>query len=482
MSRFLKIYLYNTLTRRKEVFRPLHKNWVGLYTCGPTVYNYAHIGNLRTYIFEDVLRRTLAYAGYKVKHVMNITDVGHLTSDADEGEDKLEKEAQQEKKSVWDIAEFYTSAFLNDILRLNIKRAGVLTPATKNIKQQIALIEKLFRTGLAYETTQAVYFNVSEFKTYTKLSRQRIDEKITAARAEVIQDPEKRNPRDFALWFKRTGKFKNHALHWPSPWGDGFPGWHIECSAISTAYLGQPFDIHTGGVDHISVHHTNEIAQSEGAFGKPMVKYWMHGEFLLLDQARMGKSVGNFITLDTLVKKGINPLAFRYLALGAHYRSKLNFTWESLSAAQNSLERLYDFVERLSGLLRRNLDSDYRGFASIVKPRKNFEKAIYDDLDTPKALSVLWNLIRDYNKKPVRYQPREVLKLLFDLDQVLGLGLKDVKSEKIPAEILQLAEKREALRKEKKWQEADHIRKKILNAGYEIKDSPQGSQIKERHN
>ncbi|KKU04579.1 MAG: Cysteine-tRNA ligase, partial [Parcubacteria group bacterium GW2011_GWA2_45_30] len=339
--------MVNTLTRKKEIFRPIHKNWVGLYTCGPTVYNYAHIGNLRTYIFEDVLRRTLEYAGYKIKHVMNITDVGHLTSDADEGEDKLEKEARQEKKSVWDIAEFYTGAFLNDISRLNIKRAGVLAPATKNIKQQITLIKKLFQKGFAYETTQAVYFDVSKFKTYTKLSRQRIDEKITAARAEVIQDPKKKNPPDFALWFKRIGKFKNHALHWSSPWGDGFPGWHIECSAISTKYLGQPFDIHTGGVDHISVHHTNEIAQSEGAFGKPLVKYWMHGEFLLLDQARMGKSVGNFITLNTLVEKGFNPFAFRYLALGAHYRSKLNFTWESLEAAKCSLERLYDFTKKI---------------------------------------------------------------------------------------------------------------------------------------
>ena len=475
----MKIKLYNTLTRKKEIFRPIHKNWVGLYTCGPTVYNYAHIGNLRTYIFEDVLRRTLEYAGYKIKHVMNITDVGHLTSDADEGEDKLEKEARQEKKSVWDIAEFYTGAFLNDISRLNIKRAGVLAPATKNIKQQITLIKKLFQKGFAYETTQAVYFDVSKFKTYTKLSRQRIDEKITAARAEVIQDPKKKNPPDFALWFKRIGKFKNHALHWSSPWGDGFPGWHIECSAISTKYLGQPFDIHTGGVDHISVHHTNEIAQSEGAFGKPLVKYWMHGEFLLLDQARMGKSVGNFITLNTLVEKGFNPFAFRYLALGAHYRSKLNFTWESLEAAKCSLERLYDFTKKIRSerLSRLNPGNHYRSSASIVKA---FRGAVLDDLNTSKTLSVVWDLIHAYNKNPARYRTQEVLRMLYEFDKVLGLGLKNIKSEKIPANILKLGKEREAFRQAKKWQEADDLRKKITEAGYEIKDLPHGPQIKKR--
>jgi len=477
----VKIKLYNTLTRKKEIFRPIHKNWVGLYTCGPTVYNYAHIGNLRTYIFEDVLRRTLEYAGYKIKHVMNITDVGHLTSDADEGEDKLEKEARQEKKSVWDIAEFYTGAFLNDISRLNIKRAGVLAPATKNIKQQITLIKKLFQKGFAYETTQAVYFDVSKFKTYTKLSRQRIDEKITAARAEVIQDPKKKNPPDFALWFKRIGKFKNHALHWSSPWGDGFPGWHIECSAISTKYLGQPFDIHTGGVDHISVHHTNEIAQSEGAFGKPLVKYWMHGEFLLLDQARMGKSVGNFITLNTLVEKGFNPFAFRYLALGAHYRSKLNFTWESLEAAKCSLERLYDFTKKIRSerLSRLNPGNHYRSSASIVKA---FRGAVLDDLNTSKTLSVVWDLIHAYNKNPARYRTQEVLRMLYEFDKVLGLGLKNIKPEEIPANILKLGKAREAFRQAKKWQEADDLRKKITEAGYEIKDLPQGPQIKKCQN
>jgi len=477
----VKIKLYNTLTRKKEIFRPIHKNWVGLYTCGPTVYNYAHIGNLRTYIFEDVLRRTLEYAGYKIKHVMNITDVGHLTSNADEGEDKLEKEARQEKKSVWDIAEFYTGAFLNDISRLNIKRADVLAPATKNIKQQITLIKKLFQKGFAYKTTQAVYFDVSKFETYTKLSRQRIDEKITAARAKVIQDPEKKNPPDFALWFKRIGKFKNHALHWSSPWGDGFPGWHIECSAISTKYLGQPFDIHTGGVDHISVHHTNEIAQSEGAFGKPLVKYWMHGEFLLLDQARMGKSVGNFITLNTLVEKGFNPLAFRYLVLGAHYRSKLNFTWESLEAAKCSLERLYDFTKKISSerLSRLNPGNHYRASSSIVKA---FREAVLDDLNTPKTLSVVWNLIHAYNKNPARYQTQEVLKMLYEFDGVFGLGLKNIKPEEIPANILKLGKAREAFRQAKKWQEADDLRKKITEAGYEIKDLPQGPQIKKCQN
>ena len=314
--------LYNTLTCKKEIFKPLRKDRVGLYTCGPTVYNYAHIGNLRTYVFEDILRRTLEYAGFKVRHVMNITDVGHLVSDADEGEDKLEKGARREGKSVWDITKFYTDAFLKDIEKLNIKKANYILPATKYIKEQIKIIEVLFKKGYAYETPQAVYFNVSKFKNYTKLSRQKLSQKITGAREEVVVDTQKRNPYDFALWFKVVGRFEHHTMRWPSPWGIGFPGWHIECSAISSSKLGQPFDIHTGAVDHINVHHTNEIAQSEVAFGKPLAKIWMHGEFLLIDSSKMAKSRDNFFTLETTINKGFTPLAFRYLVLNAHYRSK----------------------------------------------------------------------------------------------------------------------------------------------------------------
>lgn len=468
--------LYNTLTRKKETFKPIHKDWVGLYTCGPTVYNYAHIGNLRTYIFEDILRRTLEYAGHKVKHIMNITDVGHLTSDADEGEDKLEKGAKREKKSVWDITKFYTRAFLNDVERLNIKRAHKLVPATREIQEQTKVISRLFEGGYAYETEQAVYFDVTKFKEYTKLSKQKLSQKLVGVREEVVVDPKKRHPADFALWFKIVGRFKNHTMRWPSPWGMGFPGWHIECSAISSKYLGQPFDIHSGGVDHINVHHTNEIAQSEGAYGRPLAKVWMHGEFLLINTSKMAKSGENFLTLNLLIKKGFGPLSYRYLVLTAHYRSKLNFTWESLAAANQSLNRLYDFVRELKNP---NLaKADYRGLASIVKSQ--FERAIFDDLDTPKALAALWQFISDYRKNPGKFNSKEVLGLLYNFDRVLGLGLKNIKLEKIPVEIKKLASKREQTRKSKDWSKADKLRKEIELQGYEIKDTPEGPKIMRR--
>jgi len=469
----MQMKLYNTLSRKKEVFKPLRKNRAGLYTCGPTVYNYAHIGNLRTYIFEDVLRRTLEHAGYRVRHVMNITDVGHLTSDADEGEDKMERKAQKEKRSVWDVAQFYTEAFLKDIARLNIKKASVLSPATKNIPEQIALVMQLFKRGLAYETSQAIYFDVSRFPGYTKLSRQKLNQKITGARDSVVTDPEKRHPQDFALWFKRVGKFANHTMHWISPWGAGFPGWHIECSAISTKYLGQPFDIHTGGVDHTSVHHTNEIAQSEGAYGKPLARVWMHGEFLLINESKMAKSTGNFYTLETIAEKNINPLAFRYLVLTAHYRSKLNFTWESLAAAGHSLERLYEFVKNLKTQKKKLGD----GKKTLEKYEIAFEKAVADDLDTPKALATVWTLVRDYHKSPEKFNAPDILKLLYDLDTVLGLGLKNIKREVIPARIRALARERDEHRAQKNWAKSDELRNKIKSLGYLVKDTPDGAKI-----
>lgn len=466
-----KVKLYNLLNRKKEEFRPIRKEWVGLYTCGPTVYNYAHIGNLRTYIFEDILRRTLEYTGFKVRHVMNITDVGHLISDADEGEDKLEKGAKREGKSVWEITKFYTESFLKDVDKLNIKRANHLLPATHYIKEQIKIIKVLFKKGYAYETSQAIYFDVSKFKNYTKLSRQKLNQKITGARKEVVVDPQKRNPYDFALWFKLVGRFENHTMRWPSPWGTGFPGWHIECSAISVAKLGQPFDIHTGGVDHINVHHTNEIAQSEAAFGKPLARYWMHGEFLLIDAGKMAKSEGNFITLDTLLRKEFNPLAFRYLVLTSHYRSKLNFTWNSLGAAQNSLEKLYKFIQHLVQIYRSPTSID------LGQEKQKFAMAIFEDLNTPKALTVVWDLVHQYNKSPEKYDPKDVLKTLYDFDAVLGLGLKAVKPKKLPPKILKLVQKREEYRNRQDWKRADKIRTEILRAGYTIKDTPTGPQV-----
>ena len=475
------IKLTNTLTRKKEIFRPIRKNRVGLYTCGPTVYNYAHIGNLRTYIFEDILRRTLEYAGYRVRHVMNITDVGHLTSDADTGEDKMEREAKKEKRTVWDIARFYTDAFLRDIAILNIKKASVLSPATKNIPEQIKLIRRLFKKGLAYETAQAVYFAVSRFPGYTKLSGQKLDQKITGARDEIVRDPDKKNPHDFALWFKIAGHFQNHAMRWPSPWktpsvpdGAGFPGWHIECSAISTKYLGQPFDIHTGGVDHISVHHANEIAQSQGAYARPLARVWMHGEFLLLNDSKMAKSSGGFLTMDSLIEKRFSPLAFRYLCLTAHYRSKLNFTFESLGAAQNSLERLYELVKNLKAKQKTAGSAKQE----LQKYKSAFEKAIADDLDTPRALATLWTLANDYNKNPAVFDSRTVLGLLYDFDEIFGFGLKKIKREAIPSSVKKLVAKREEYRAQKNWTKSDEIRNEIKQHGWIATDTFTGTQLR----
>jgi len=464
----MALKIYNTLTRKKQIFKPLRDKRVGLYTCGPTVYNYAHIGNLRTYVFTDVLQKTLEYNGYKVKRVMNITDVGHLTSDADTGEDKMELEAEKEKRSVWEIAKFYTNAFLNDIKKLNIKKPETIVPATKTVVDQIKIIKMLIGKKYAYETSKAIYFDVVKFKNYNKLSRQPLSQKITAARKEVIEDTEKKHPADFVLWFKLAGRYKNHSMRWPSPWGLGFPGWHIECSAISTKYLGQPFDIHTGGVDHIGTHHTNEIAQSEAAFGKPLAKFWLHGEFLIIDQSKMSKSEGNFITLDTLKKHGFDPLAFRYLTLTAHYRSKLNFTWESLEAAQNALEKLRETILTLK-TVKQSVDQ------KILKQyRKKFSNYINNDLNMPSALAFLWEVIKSNKINNKTYR------LIIDFDKVFGLNLAEIKTEKIPSEILKLASEREKYRKEKNFKKADKLRKEIEKIGWLIEDTPRGPKLKKK--
>jgi len=462
------IKLYNTLARKKQVFKPLYDKKVGLYTCGPTVYDFSHLGNLRTYIFEDVLRRVLEYNDYKVKHVMNITDVGHLTSDADLGEDKIEKSARLKRKSVQQIAKFYTQAFLKDIKKLNIKKAHKLAPATYYIKQQINLIRQLFKKGYAYETSQAVYFDVLKFKNYPKLSKQKLGQKIIAGREEIVTDPEKRNPYDFALWFKTVGRFKNHILRWPSPWGSGFPGWHLECSTISTTELGQPFDIHAGGVDLIFPHHENEIAQSEAATGKKFVRFWLHGEHLLVNGQKMSKSLGNFYTLRDLEKRKFNPLAFRYLVLTSHYRSKLNFTWQSLEAAQKALNNLYSIlktsdVQKLPSILRTS---------DVQKLRKKFLTVINDDLNTPKALSLVWQIIKDN-----RLSSTAKKQLLFEFDKILGLGLDKIKPIKIPQKIKKLVAQREKLRANKQFIQADRLRKKIEKLGYRIEDTPFGPRI-----
>lgn len=480
--------LYNTLTRKKEVFRPLKKGHVGLYTCGPTVYHYAHIGNLRTYVFEDILLRALARNGYAVTRVMNITDVGHLTSNADLGEDKLEKGAARERKSPWDIAKFYTKAFLKDLKFLNIKKPEHLAPATKFVPEQIALIEQLFKRGYAYETEQAVYFDVSKFANYGKLARTNKSDKTRMpngsnrldarrGRAEVVEDPAKRNLQDFALWFKRVGRFKHHIMHWASPWGLGFPGWHIECSAISSALLGQPFDIHTGGVDHVSVHHTNEIAQSEGALKKPLARYWMHAEFLTMNRGKMAKSAGTFVTLADLVAKGFDPLAYRYFCLSAHYRKPLAFSWEALAGASGALARLRLEITSLRGGLNRT-ERTYKLNKTYGTYRKKFDEAIADDLNTPRALAVLWKTAQD-----TALAPKEKLSLLLSYDEVLGLGLAEIKIKKfapIPAAVLKFVEERELYRRSKQFNKADALRAKIQALGYGVDDTPQGPSVQRK--
>lgn len=458
--------LYNTLTRDKDELIPLKNSEVSIYSCGPTVYNYAHIGNLRSYIFMDLLRRVLKYNGFKLKHIMNITDVGHLVSDADEGEDKLVKAAKQEKRSPWEIAEYYTQVFFNDIHALNIEEPEIVAKATDHIKEMIEFVKGLLEKGFAYETSDGIYFDIKKFSGYGKLSKIDLEDLMPGARVDV--NTEKRHPADFALWKKAP---KEHIMQWSSPWGMGYPGWHIECSAMGRKYLGDEFDIHTGGVDHIPIHHENEIAQTEALLGKPSVQRWMHGEFLLVDNGKMSKSLGNTYTISDLKAKGYNPLAFRYMCLNAHYRSKLNFTWEGLSSAQTAYDRL------LSGALAHKSSNQKVDDEVVEKFRKEFDDAVNDDLNIPMSLGVVWNVIR-YPEKSHR-----LFELLLSMDTVLGLSIKDAKSESdnnedISPEILALMEERQKARKEKNWKAADEIRDKLKNMGILLLDTPDGVKIK----
>ncbi len=460
------IRLYNTLSRAKEPFEPLRDDWVGLYTCGPTVYHYAHIGNLRTYLFEDILQRVLERQ-YAVRRVMNITDVGHLTGDTDAGEDKLDRAARDERTSVDLIAHRYTDAFFADLDRLNIKRPEIVAPATGFIPEQIGLIQTLFSRGFAYDTPAAVYFDTAKFPRYGKLSGQPLAEKNIGARGDVVVDPGKRNASDFALWFKLTGKFEHHLLHWPSLWGEGFPGWHLECSAISRHFLGQPFDIHTGGVDHIGTHHENEIAQSEAAYGTPLARVWMHGEHLLVNDGKMAKSEGNFITLDELRDRGFHPLMYRYLILGAHYRTRLNFTWESMEAARNGLFNLYGRCIEIRDAATDEGAADSRWLDA-------FNDAVEDDLNTPKALSVVFDLLKSKDVPPGTKRT-----LLETFDRVLGLNLAEVmrRTPPIPPDILEKFESYRQFRSRKQFAHSDALRKELEALGYPVRDAPEGSSL-----
>lgn len=465
--------LYNSLTRKIEEFKPIHDNEVGIYTCGPTAYNYAHIGNLRTYIFEDLLHRVLLYNSYEVKRVMNITDVGHLTADRDMGEDKIEKEAKKEKKTAWEISEFYTEIFKKDMRRLNLLEPQVWCKATDYIPEQIELIKKLEKKGFSYRTSDGIYFDTSKLSDYGKMATVSLEGLREGARIE--KNLEKKNPTDFALW-KFSPKDKKRDMEWKSPWGIGFPGWHLECSAMSMKYLGETFDLHTGGVDHINVHHTNEIAQSEAATGKKFVNYWLHSEFLLINNGRMGKSQDNFITLSDIEKKGFEALAYRYFVLGVHYRQQLNFTWEGLEGAQRALNNLREIVTNLKLVAKSESSVSPEKVAKMDSYRQRFMDYLNDDLAIPSVLALIWEVVKS------QLSASDKLDLILNFDEVLGLKLDEVSQEsrasQVPQEIEELAKKREELRKLQKWEEADKIRQEIENLGWQIKDSEKGSQLK----
>ncbi|MCR4423583.1 MAG: cysteine--tRNA ligase [candidate division WOR-3 bacterium] len=456
--------VYNTLTRRKEDFVPVEPGKVKIYTCGPTVYWFAHTGNFRAYIFADTLRRVFEYLGYEVRHVMNITDVGHLTTDDDLGEDKLEAGAKREGKTPKEIARFYEAAFFRDAAKLNILRPHIVCRATEHINEMIDLIKRIEQNGFTYKTQVGLIFDTGKYPDYWRLGRLNLDEQRAGARVEI--DPGRKNPSDFALWITNQPK---HLMQWDSPWGRGFPGWHIECSAMSMKYLGEEFDIHTGGIDHIPIHHTNERAQNFAATGKEVVHYWMHNAFLQIGEARMGKSEGNIVTIPELEAQGFEPLAFRYLCLTAHYRMPLNFTSEALSAAQNGLRGLRE-LGRNAQFWQEGKEGDW-----LERAKAEFKAAIQDDLNLPQALAVVWNLVREGNRR----QDRRAWQTLLDFDQVLGLRLGETNEEEtIPADIYQLAVERDRARKAKDWVRADQLRNEIKNRGWIVEDTLTGWRLK----
>jgi cysteinyl-tRNA synthetase len=468
--------IYNSLSQQIEEFKPFDPPHVGLYACGPTVYDYAHLGHLRKYTMDDVLIRTLRHADYKVTHVQNVTDVGHLASDADTGEDKLEKGAKKYQLSVQELARKFENFFYDSMDKMNNQRPDVVCRATQHIDEMLDLVKKLEKKGYTYIIEgDGVYFDTSKLDDYGKLSPLDLEQLQEGARVEKVEG--KRNPTDFALWkFERSGE--NRAMSWPSPWAKkSFPGWHIECSAMSMKYLGEQFDIHTGGIDHLAIHHPNEIAQSEAATGKkPFVKYWVHHNFLTVDGEKMSKSKGNFFTILDIEAKGFEPMALRLLFLQSHYRSQLNFTWESLEAAQTSWNKLKRMLADWQGLADK-----YAQFSSEAQAyQEQFINFIENDLKTPEAVAVLWEVVKsDLPKKEKRA-------LLLEFDQILGLGLNQITAdqtgqvaiEDLPAEIQQLLDKRNQARQDQDWSSADKIRQQISKLGYQVEDTPQGQAVR----
>ena len=468
----MKLRFFNTMGRSVEDFKTINNGVVKMYCCGPTVYNYAHIGNLRAYLFDDILRRTLEYAGYNVDHVVNITDVGHLTDDSDDGEDKMVKSSRETGKSVWDISKFYTEAFFNDIDSLNIERPTVSPRATDHIEEMQNLIKVLEEKGYTYESGGNVYFNIDKFPDYGKLALR--DRQDLNAGSRVAIDPNKKNPHDFVLWFTNS-KFEHQAMQWDSPWGRGYPGWHLECSAMSMKYLGEQFDIHCGGIDHIPIHHTNEIAQSEAATGKKWVNYWMHNEFLIMNKGKMAKSAGNFLTLNSLVEEGFDPLDYRYFSLGGHYRSQLQFSFESLKSARSARENLFDRVLQLKKETN-NSPSETPGLLAQEYISK-FQEHISNDLNTPLVLADLWLMLKD-----TKLNSKDKLFVVYNFDRILGFNLKNLLipekkiENEIDPEIKNLIDLRNTAREEKNWKKADELRDLIFSMGYTVKDSPAGTE------
>jgi cysteinyl-tRNA synthetase len=486
-----QIRLYNTFTRQVDPFTTIIPGEVRLYCCGPTVYNYPHIGNMRTYVFEDLLVRTLRYAGYKVKHVMNITDVGHLVSDADAGEDKMLVAAKREGKKSTEIADYYTNVFFEHCQKLNILRPDVVCRATEHIEQMIALIKSLEINGLAYVSGGNVYFDVAKFPDYGKLARLNLEQLRAGARIEV--DEQKHSPLDFALWFTKS-KFSEQEMKWNSPWGEGYPGWHIECSAMSQEYLGNTLDIHCGGIDHIPVHHTNEIAQSEGATGKPFVRFWLHAGFLVMGKDKMAKSSGEFLTVSSITERDFDPLSYRLFCLSGSYRNELSWSWQALEAAANTLKRLKHSVIQWKNELeqtRAGFINETSSYPESVRTRdlstslsvpaeelrQAFEQEIFNDLNYPNALAVLHQ-----TAAAGQLTVAEKLKLFLVFDEVLGLGVSTWQEaqEEIPEEVLELAGLREAARKNKDWKAADELRGKIAALGYAVTDHADGPKIERK--
>ena len=453
----MELKLYNTLTRQKEVFKPIDKNKVKIYTCGPTVYYYAHIGNLRAYLFMDNLRRVLKYNGYELTHAMNITDVGHLESDADDGEDKMAKAARRENKDPYEIAKFYTEKFMIDLDKLNIDKPEIICKATDHIKEMEEYVQKIIANGYAYETENTIYFDTSKLDKYGVLSNIKADEQKAGARVEF--DSEKKNVTDFALWIKAP---ENHIMKWDTFWGKCYPGWHIECSAMGRKYLGEHFDIHTGGIDHIPIHHENEIAQSKGYSGQIPANWWMHCEFLLIDGGKMSKSLGNVYTLADIEAKGFSAMDYRMFNFTSHYRNKLNFTWDSLLSAKTSLARLKEGYQRqLEG-------TDDVSDDVILEYENRFNEAINDDLNMPLAMGIVWEVV----KNPVK--SNKFAQLLEKFDMVLGLNIAKKETLELPDDIMHIIEERKIARENKDWKKSDELRDLLQEKGYVVKDTKDG--------